>query len=274
MLTHRTFFTLCILSLARPLGAIPLVYNLRIGETTRAINPSFGEIKPSIIALTPVAQFRHFKNDFEQSLGGVLGSYIYMHNDLYARINVAVGRVHAQIADTEPDFSKIQTDDILLTAGYSWQLGSSIRIGLSGHLGIPTHKDDSLNLVQLGTGHVGLGLQLDGSASLSETQMLLAAARLICFLPRNLTITATAVTTNIDYNLGNAIDLLCAYQQSWREHMIYFGYNPTFTFETDNLPGIAGPPTFHTTTNSFFFTYRYGFLIKDMLSAIIFGVSY
>src|ERR1700722_8016001 len=118
---------------------IPLVYNLRIGETTRAVNPSFGELKPSVVALTPVAQFRHFKNDFKQATGGIIGTYIYMYQDLYARIAAAVGYVHAQVADG-PDFSKIQTDDILLTAGYSWQLGSNIRIGLSGHLGIPTHK--------------------------------------------------------------------------------------------------------------------------------------
>jgi len=273
----RCFRSVCIVAMFCithiNIQGITLVYNLRIGETTRAVNPSFGTMKPSVIALTPFAQFRHFKNDFKQSAGGMLGTYIFMHKDFFARINAAGGRVHAEL-DNTLDYGATEADDLLFTGGYSWRLGDYTRVGIAGHLGFPLHTDHILQSVELGTGHIGLGVQCDASHAFSDTQMILLAGRFIHFFPRNITVTLNDVMQNVNFHLGNVLDVLFSYQQSWREHMIYFGYNPTFTLGTDPPPGTIPYVKFTTITNSFFFTYRYGFMIKDLLSAIILGFSY
>lgn len=258
-----------------PLDAITFVYNLRIGETTRTRNTAFGELKPSVVALTALGQFRGYETDFHQSAGGVLGNYIYAQDAWYARINAAVGRVHAD-GCTVPSFSKTEFDDLLLTGGYSWQLGTRTRITFSGHFGLPLHRDHIGDLVQLGTGHVGLGLQLDGLYTLSDTQALFGATRFIYFFPRDVTISVADKLVGINnFHLGDVVDLLFAYQQSFKQrHMMSIGYNPTFTFDTDDITDTQRVGKIHTTMNSFFATYRYAFPIKDMLSAVIVGLSY
>lgn len=260
---------------AASLHGVTFVYNLRIGETTRARNTAFGELKPSVIALTPLAQFRGFENNFHQSAGGVLGNYIYAQDRWYTRVNVAVGRVHADGCNID-QFGATEFDDILFTAGYSWQAAEKTRITFSGHLGVPTHSNYLGDPVQLGTGHVGGGLQLDGLHTFNQKDAMLLALRAIYFIPRKATVTRNDEKICIhDFRLGNIVDFLISYQHSFgnNRHMASIGYNPNFTFGTDNPLDPARIKTLHAMQNSFFATYRYAFPIKDMLSAIIVGAS-
>lgn len=258
------------------LHAITFVYNLRIGETTRTRNTSFGELKPSVGALTAIGQFREYETSFHQSAGGILGNYIYAQDEWYARINAAVGRVHADGCTIE-QFGKTEFDDILFTGGYSWQIEPRTRISLSGHFGVPLHRDHIGNLVQLGTGHVGMGIQLDGLHALSATQAILVATRFIYFFPRDIFVSIAGKTECINnFHLGDIVDFLISYQHGFgkQRHMVAIGYNPTFTFDTDTISNPEKVGKAHTNTNSFFATYRYAFPIKDMLSALIVGLSY
>lgn len=258
-----------------PLYAITFVYNLRIGETTRAKSPAPEEPSPSVAAFTAIGQFRSYETDFHQSAAGMLGTYIYTQDAWYARVNGALGRTQAR-RDNTVDFSKTEFDDILFTGGYGWQLTDKARITFSGHLGVPTHRDHIGNLVQLGTGHIGLGIQLDGSYRISDTQTFLAATRFIHFFPRDVTVTAQNVMQLInDFELGNLVDFLFTYQHNFgRQHGMSVGYNPFFTFGTDDITQPEGSGQVHTSTNTLFATYRYAFKIKEHLSAVIIGFSY
>jgi hypothetical protein len=256
-------------------GITTLVYNMRIAETTKAKNRALVEPLPSIGALTTFAQFRAHNNPLRQSVGGALGTYIYARKGWYARVNAAAGKVHAHACDIV-SISRTQMDDILFTGGYGWRPSDQSSISLSGHLGIPTHNDDSLQLFQLGTGHVGLGAQIDGAYAYNEAQTFIGAARFIHFFPRDVHLTLQEVNHTLTTYIGNAFDLLFTYQHTWGPHLLGIGYNPTFIFGAKlepTLPAFSNLKT-HTTTNSFFCSYRYGFLLGTHLSAIIFGISY
>jgi hypothetical protein len=249
---------------------------LRIAETTRTRNTAFGKIEPSVAALTPLAQFRGFETDFHQSAAGVLGNYIYATDDWYARINASVGRVHANSC-TVGEFGATEFDDILFTGGYSWQMAERTRISLSGHFGVPLHRDYVGDLVELGTGHVGLGLQIDGLHAFNEAQILLLALRALYFFPRDVTLSLNNKTVHLSkFRLGDVLDFLISYQHIFDDprHMVAAGYNLTYTFGTDDPTDPFHVRTLSTTQNNLFATYRYAFPIKEHLSAIILGFSY
>ncbi|MEX0849129.1 MAG: hypothetical protein WD055_02775 [Candidatus Dependentiae bacterium] len=64
------------------------------------------------------------------------------------------------MADTlnQNQFERTQTDDILFYAGRGFKLNEKSRGTISGILGVPTHKDDSLEGIQFGTGHYAIGV--------------------------------------------------------------------------------------------------------------------
>jgi len=260
-----------------PMHGITLVYNLRIAETTRTQLKHLVQKRHSIIAVTPFAQFRQLLKDAHESAVGGLLTYIYMKEHFFARVNAAVGRVHAQSDTLEASFSRTQIDDILATVGYAFSVHDRLSMGASLHFGVPTHADSSLQVVQLGTGHVGLGAQIDVAYSISNTQALMAAARFIHFFPRKVDIELNEIMQNFDFALGNAADLYLTYQQNWGpRHQIEVGYNPTFLFDANAQPPLPDlMAQINSTTHSFFGSYRYGFLIKNTYpSAIIVGASY
>lgn len=274
-INSKYIFTL-LLCYTTVLHPITFVYNLRIGETTRTRNTAFGKLKPSVAAITPLAIFRNFETDFHQSAGGVLGTYIYATDNWYARINAAVGRVHAD-SPTIDEFGKTEFDDFLFTAGYSWQMAERTRVTLSGHFGVPLHSDYIGDPVELGIGHVGLGLQLDGLHAFNKSQILLVALRALYFFPRRVTITLGDISLYFPhFKFGDVADFLISYQHQFgkERHMLGVGYNPTFTFGTTDPTDPLHIHTLSTMTNSFFGTYRYAFPIKEHLSAIILGFSY
>jgi hypothetical protein len=260
---------------AMPLHSTTFVYNLRIGEINRPKNPVSHEEDHNSAILTAIAQrFASSDTNFHQLTGGILGTYIFAKNHWYFRANAAVGRVHAKRGNTDT-FSKTEWDDILFSGGYGWQLDEKLQISFSGYWGIPTHQDHFTNLAQLGTGHMCLGIQLDFAYNFTPQHKLLAASRLIHFMSRDITVKREEVIQLINaFEPGNLVDFLFAYQHSWKQHEITLGYNPATTFGTDDITSADRTGELGTVANTLFASYRYGFMVKNYLSAVIGGLSY
>ncbi|HEV2917272.1 MAG TPA: hypothetical protein VGW78_06040 [Candidatus Babeliales bacterium] len=253
-------------------GDITIVYNLRIAETTRHQAHAFKKGQASIITATGFNQFRKRENDSRQFAGGLLGTYIYSLESFYVRVATAVGHVSS---DGPRDcFAATQMDDVLFSAGYGFSFDDTLRMTISAHVGIPTHSDTSLADMQFGTGHASLGGQIDGLWHYTKNSALLAAVRFIHFFPR--TVPVDDLPHCFRFTLGNVIDLFFSYQTQWaKRHQIEIGYNPTCICNATIHPTICSITNqINILTQSFFGTYRYGFLLNTMPSAIIIGISY
>ena len=277
LLRYKINLFLVVLLCAHSLYGITIVYNFRIAETTRSHLKTLIKRRKSIIALTTFAQFRKLLKEVHQSAVGGLLNYVYMKEDFYARISSAIAHVRTKTNNTllATPISRTQTDDILFTAGYALTVHERLKVAFSGHFGIPTHKDTSLQALQFGTGHVGLGGQIDGVLHFNEHQALMAAVRFIHFFSRDVPISIDDVIREVDFSPGNVADLFFSYQHVWKSHQIECGYNPTFIFDARlSIPLPLVIEEINSTTHSFFASYRYGFLIrKTYPSAFIIGTS-
>jgi len=263
-----------------PTGIISVVYNLRVSETTQLITEEFKD--PFGFELTFFEEARwqnklksQSRSDTSNALGE-LASFIYIvepcgGHSCYMRGDFAFARV------TERSDGKLlarhQTDDLLLTAGYSWLLHSRVRFTASGLLGIPTHKDTSLDQVQFGTGHLGFGVQFDTAVHYYQAHKcsIRLAARLIGTIPRN----AQFAGFDYDYNLGEIIDLLVGHHGSFGNHCFEFGYNPTFVVASDLSPDAPKVESqLNLIRNSYYATYEYSFEIRKVNNAVEFGISF
>lgn len=256
------------------LHASTLVYNLRIAETTKR-QAAKNTYLPRLFALALVSQWTKFVDDRHQTYTGGIANFLYSRKAWYIQATGAAAHVHEKKDDVE--FSRTQADDILLSAGYSTSFNKRTRFTFSAMIGIPTHKDVSPEGLQFGTGHVGLGMQLDGAFFYAEqfNRAVLAAARYIRFFPRNITISINEQPVPFTFNIGNAIDLFIAHNSWWGHHQLEVGYNPTFVFQAKIVPHLD---IFIDKTNfirsSFFGSYHYGLVIRTKPSAVSLGLSY
>jgi len=266
--------------LSIPTGIISVVYNLRVSETTKFITEEFTDPFGFNLTFFEEARWQNRlvcqkKNDTSNAVGE-LASFLYVEKPLlgrswYLQANFAVARV-SEKSDGQ-SLVRIQTDDLLLTAGYSWSLHSRVRFTVSGLLGIPTHKDTSLDQVQFGTGHLAFGIQFDTAFHYYQAHKcsIRLAARLIGTIPRN----ARFNGFDYNYNLGEVIDLLIGHHASFGHHCIEFGYNPTFVVASDLYPDA---PTIESQLNlirnSYYLAYEYSFDIKKVNNAVEFGLSF
>jgi hypothetical protein len=269
------FFLLMSITCCFQTHAITVVYNLRIAEPTRNQAKLFKNTHAHVAVATPYCQFR--KNDLElwQSIGGVLGAYIFSLESWYARVQAAVGHVHAKDLLTV-DFSKTQMDDILFSGGYGHAVNERLRMTFTVHLGIPMHNDTALEEpIECGTGHVGIGAQIDGSFQYAKHHAVTGAMRFIHFFPRMVTAAVGPLRERFKFNIGNIADLFFAYQTSWKLHRFEIGYNPTFVFDSTIYPPLPlAVEEARFIVNSFFATYQYAFVIRNLPNAISFGISY
>lgn len=256
------------------LYGITIVYNLRIAETTKTQIRALAQKRHSIAAFTAFAQCRKLLKNVHQSAIGGLGTYIYMKESFYARANAAVARVHTKQDNNPTTFARTQFDDILFTVGYALPIENCFSVAISLHLGVPTHKDTSLQFLQFGTGHVAFGGQLDAMYAFDDKQACIAAARFLHFFPRTVDISIDPLNRQFNFTPGNVADLLFAYEYRWKTQQIEIGYNPTFIFDAHIQPFLPNVlPQINTISHNFFGSYRYGFLIKKYPNAIIFGTS-
>lgn len=259
-------------------ATVSIVYNLRISETTKQRSLVAKQInRTALAAVTPFDQYRRkYTGTTENYLGGIL-TYVHMPNSWYVKGDFAVAHVHAKMSDGNR-IAKRQTDDILITGGYSVLPDDKNLLTFSGLFGIPTHKDFAFEGPQFGTGHYGLGVQLDGSFAVSDdlTQAIMTAMRYVHFFKRDIVFCATpGVPTRFSFGAGNLIDLFIAYQGSFGRHRFECGYNPSALFEASVSPFLA---TVQEKTNfirsSWFASYYYVLFDQTVKSSLTFGLSY
>lgn len=267
----RIAVALFVLLCALQLYPVTFVYNLKVATSTRFRSFRFDATCPFLGALTPVQQWKKRYVGTEQSITGGLATFIYNGNPWYLEIDWAAAKVKQE------SFSRIQTDDILITGGYSRVFSETNRGSLSVLLGIPTHKDEIFKPIQFGLNHVGLGVQLDDSwtYSSSEINYLFTAFRYLRFFPRKVHNCIGGIALPYTFNIGNSVDLLIAHATNWGKHKIEFGYNPTFAFGASICPAL--PIVTRAASgirNGFYANYRYAFLLKTHAAGIVIGSSY
>jgi hypothetical protein len=254
-------------------GSISTVYNLRIAETSKHIDVASRLPRSSLVIGTLFGTFREKYNGIKHYCGGGLFTYVYSPESFFLRVDAAVGCVISH--DQGVRFSRTQTDDFLFSAGYSPTLSDKMRITFSGLLGFPTHNDTSLEFVQFGYGHYGLGAQMDGSFIYSSTtdHTLRAAARLIHFFPRAVPVSVTS-SERFKYGLGNLADLFIAFHSIIKQHRVEIGYNASFFFGAHITPNFddAVKKTNYI-RHSFFGMYKYYFLINKTTSTVAMALS-
>ena len=254
------------------LYSVTFVYNLKVAISTRLRSIQFENACPSLIAFTPIQEWKKKYNGTKQTAGGGLGTFIIDRGPWYFEVDWAAAEVK------QGTFSRIQTDDLLCTAGYTHEFSKTNRGSISLLLGIPTHKDTIFQPIEFGINHVGLGVQFDDSWTYSQSGInyLFTAFRYIRFLPRTAINCVDGEKINYDLNLGNTVDLLIANASNWGKHKLEFGYNPTFAFGATICPAL--PAVTHAVTgirNAFYANYRYAFFItKQQLAGFIIGTSY
>lgn len=256
-------------------GSISIVYNLRVAETSKRIEVKSTLASPSLGTFTGFGTFREKYNGIKHACGGGLFTLVYAPESFFLRIDAAVGRVSSN--DHGVHFSRTQTDDLLFSGGYSPRISNKIRLTFSGLLGLPTHKDTSIAHIQLGYGHYGLGVQMDGSFifSSNSNHTLRCAARFIHFFPRTVLIKVEGGHQQFKYGIGDLADLFIAFHGKRAEHSFETGYNPSFFFNARICPHFDS--TVEKTNyirNSFYGIYKYRFLINKITHMIAAALSY
>ena len=104
----------------------------------------------------------------------------------------------------------------------------------------------------------------------------MGAARFIHFFPRNIHLNLNNFCNKFNFGIGNLVDLLVVFHNSWSKHSLEVGYNPEFLFSAficPNLDNVAAEINY--IRSSFYASYSYGFFIRERLpSAVIIGFSY
>lgn len=268
-------YLFCLFIILPSYGSISIVYNLRVAQTTKRIiiDPLFP--KPSLGTITPFGTFREKYNGVKHHCGGGLFTLIYSPHSFFLRVDAAVARVSS--FDNGVYFKRTQADDLLFSGGYSPHISDKMRITFSGLLGFPTHKDTSLEFVQFGYGHYGLGGQIDGSFIYSSNRdhTIRCAARLIHFFPRTIAIPIENQFELFKYNNGNLADLFIAFHSKIGFHSIETGYDASFFFNAAIHPHYddAVKKTNYI-RNSFYGIYKYRYVIHDVAQMLALALSY
>jgi hypothetical protein len=262
---------------------VSVVYNIKISETTKRSQGTnkltFGnKLKPAIGTITLIDQDRRTYDNIHQNSVAALATLFYSPGVWYLRLESAAGHVKNEFPiPVDLITSRTQMDDLVFSGGYSLEVGDRARVTLSGLLGIPLHRDVGLLGAQFGTGHVGLGAQLDAAYAYSENKQhaLMGAVRYIRFLSRTAEACINQHLVPFDLSLGNLMDVLFATHSSWGKHQWEAGYNATFAFGAQVNPPIPGiEDQIQFMRSSFYTTYGYLFPIRTHMSGIAFGVSY
>lgn len=261
-------------------GAISIVYNLRIAESTRKAH--YEKIEhPYSVTTTGFDTERKKANFVHQNAGGMLYGLSYTTSKFYVHADLAWGKVQERRRDACGNVLKkearTQSDDILFHAGYSFDITDRIRLGLSGIFGIPTHKQRALEMIQFGYGHIGIGVQGDGSFNYTtrNDHSFRSIIRYIYFVPRETKVTVENKPRFFDYHLGNIIDILTAHHFRFGFHRFEFGLDTTFWFGAKIFPFLADAVAKTNYTRiAPYANYKYRFEICNVHQYIATGFSY
>lgn len=259
------------------------VYNIKISQTTRRFQSSASKLEgisrdTMIETITFIDQSRTTYNGIHQHNAAGLLTLLYSPGNLFLRLESALGHVKNKYPiPTNLVTSRTQLDDLILSGGYGLGVGERGRVTALGLVGIPLHKDLGLLGAQFGTGHVGLGVQLDAAYAYSDDMQhsFMGAARYVRFLSRNAEACINQQPAYFDVSLGNLCDILCATHHSWGPHQWELGYDATFAFGAHIEPTLrAVENQLQFMRSSFYTTYGYLFPIRKHMSGIAIGVSY
>ncbi len=249
-------------------GLISIVYVLQIAQANKS--PT-GELKPYGLAFTSFEQARWERTQGNKSNAvGEEFTFAYTNGNLFTRIDFAFARV-SEVSNGKP-FSRVQTDDLLLTAGYTWE-NKNVKYDVSGLIGVPTHKDTNLDHVQFGIAHLGLGVQFDFLIKYlpKNDNIIKIIFRSVGFLPRS----ASYQGRNYNYNIGDAIDVLLAHYASFGNHHFEVGYDATFVFGGFISPNVSSISSQITLIrNSYYAIYSYNFISDKIIQSINFGIGF
>lgn len=254
-----------------PLSGISMVYNFRISQITKQpILDSQSTGKNTLMGLI-FDQFQKKYIGTSQNFAGGLVSYIYETEPYYVRTDFAASHIKEK-SDEVTTFSGAATDDILFTFGRNFTQSPQSLMTLSGLFGIPTHNITTLRHVSFGYGQIGLGIQFDGSYELQASNALLYGTRYIYFVPRKTTDSLSDIYT---FTIGNIIDLLLGYKHTWQKHGLEFGYTARFDFGANIKPHLDDiVEKTNYIKDSFYFVYKYKFLIKNRPNRLLFNIAY
>lgn len=263
---------------------VSVVYNMKFSETTQLFQKSSTDVlnnsiaDPFAVTMALIDQIRETYNNVHQNNIAGYVTLLYSKATWYARLESAVGNVKNKFPFFVPLItSRTQLDDILLSAGYSLNMGDYTRVTATGILGIPTHRDVGLLGAQFGTGHVGIGTRLDVVYDYvgNMNHRLMGAARYIRFLSRTAEALIGQRLIPFDLTLGNLMDMLFSTNHKWGNHQWEAGYNATFAFGARIEPTLNDiEDQIQFIRSSFYTTYSYGFPIRGHESGVLWGVSY
>ncbi len=267
---------ICCMFMQHCLG-VSFVYNLRIAEITkRQITAELQKkIKgPLLQSLVLINQMRKKNTGIHQNIFGALESLIFFSKNAYLRADWAFGRVSEKLDDFH--FSRTQTDDILVSGGFSHAVSDRTKLTFSSLLGIPTHNETGFEGIQFGTGHVGFGLQIDNAFiySKNKNHSLRSAVRYIRFFERTIII-ALLQGRKFKFNLGNLTDLYIAHHSKFGRHSFELGYNPSFLFGPSIRPiiqHVVDETTF--IRSNMYVSYQQFFFLQDHPSGFATAISY
>lgn len=255
--------------------SISIVYNIKIAETTKHHTFEKDITHAMLVGVTPFNQFRNRYNSTREFAVGALVTALYYTKKFYVRADCAGARVGQEKDGT--CFHQTQSDDILFSAGYTQRPHKQLAITFSGLLGIPTHKDLSLQHIQCGYGHIGVGAQVDGAFRYSNSShnTIRAAARLIHFIPRRAPYMIEHKQKSVDFHIGNLADLFISHYLSTEKQRVEYGYNLTALFGTRTHPTIENIiKGGQFIKSSFFGTYEHLFSFFTLPSSLLLGLSY
>jgi len=256
-------------------SAISIVYNLRIAEATK--RPAFEKSNtPHSIGITGFNTNRKRLKGIHHNAGGILTTFLYTKPSFFFRTDFAFGKVEESDGMCTK-FSRTQTDDILFSGGYSFPIRKRIKLTFSGLFGIPTHKDLTFEGIQFGSGHIGLGLQMDGAFLYrsNKKHTIRTAARYIHFIGRKVAAKVDKVLRYFDYHLGNVVDLFLSHHFIFGHHSFETGFDETFVFGAKIVPCLDDVvKKTNYLRSSFYSTYKHRFVLREVNNAIAVAFSY
>jgi len=268
---YKNYAWLSLFLLTATLNPISIVWNFRIAQVTK--QPIFGlatKQQHTVLALL-FDEYIKKRSGQRQNFGGGLGAFIYDFDDYYVRIDAAVSHIK-EVVDHVTTFSGTETDDLLFTLGRNCRINDKALVTVSGLLGLPTHKVYRLQHLDFGYSQVGLGLQVDGSYACTNQGDFLYGARYIYFAPRR---ACDVLRNRYKLTIGNVIDFLLAYKQTWNKHGLEVGYTSRTDFGAHICPNLNN---FAEKTNyvrsSFYAVYKYKFHVNNVAHRFLFNISY
>lgn len=256
------------------LEAISMVYNFRIAQVTKQPVPSEETEAENTFLVLLFDQYYKKHSDELHNFEGGLFSYIYNDKHYYFRTDGAVARVQ-QKKEGVVVFSDTQTDDVLFTFGRHFEFSDNKTSTLSVLFGIPTHRVFKLLHPDFGYGHMGTGIQLDGTYPLGEEgaeQDLLWGVRYIYYIPRR---TQNDTGKRYSFTIGNKADLFLAYKKSIGNHGLEVGCTSRFLFGSHIAPLLEDiTQRSDYIRSSFYAVYGYKFLVRDIPNRFLFSIGY